>query len=196
MCKIAGDLLSIYPNFTSTDGGCDKMAFLNYEGRVQIQDEHGLKSTKVVTIRIDDAVKTTEAAQLAAAMAAMEGFAAGLDDAIDPVIVSTSLTVPMFPAGLKSSPGDQGAAEGANLSLATVDVDTNAHSRPYWLPGAKAGVFAANFRTVDTSDAELLAFLDSFNPEAGVEITISDGEVVTGINSGVYATRQRNASGL
>ena len=159
-----------------------------------MRDEHQLITSKDVVIRIDDAIVTTESAQLAAAMTALNDFVAALDDIVDPLIVGVTLTVPIIVAGIKSVAGDQGSAEGANLNLTTVDENTDSHVRPYWLPGATAGIFQANFKNVDTADTDLNTWLATFNSAAGVEITISDGEVVDGINGGLYATRKRNSS--
>jgi hypothetical protein len=169
------------------------MAYIEYSGRVQLRDEHQLLTTKLVAIRIDDAIVTTEAARLAAAMSALNDFVAALDDIVDPIIVTTTLTIPIVVAGIKSSAGDQSVAEGANLVLSTVD-DDGVHERPYWLPGAVAGVFLANFATVDTADTDLNTWVSTFNAASGVEIVISDGEVVQAVTGGRYASRKRESN--
>lgn len=169
------------------------MANVEFIGKVRLQDAHQLRSTKTVRIFIDDTIHVTPTAQRDQALAMMTAFVEEMDDIIDPVVVETTLTMPVVPAGLKSSPGDQGVAEGANLLLATTDGLGNAVNRPYWLPGAAASIFLANFRTINTAVQALIEWVASFN-DAGGEIVISDGEVVTGITSGQYATRQRNTT--
>lgn len=162
-----------------------------FQGRVQLQDEHGLTATKLVQMNVDSAVHITTIAQITAALNALNDFVTLLDGVIDAVILSATLSVPVT-AGGKANPGDQGVAEGATLQLTTLK-DGVEYVRPYWLPSAKAGIFNSNFRTIDTGDAELLAFLGAFDNN-DVLIEISDGEEVTGIDSGHYSTRRRSVS--
>lgn len=161
-----------------------------FTGTVKLRDAHGLGTTKNVVMDVDESVHITTIAQITAARSSLQAFVDNLDVIIDAVIESASLNVPADVSGGKSVPGDQGVAEGANLALETLDNDGAPQVRPYWLPSADAGIFNANFRTVDTADGDLLAWLNTFNTN-DVMITISDGEEVTGIDSGVYATRRR-----
>jgi hypothetical protein len=162
----------------------------NFLLRLLLRDAHGLSTTKNVNIEVDELSYITPETQYGAALAATVNFTQALDDIIDCVIEKVVLNALAAVTGLKTVAGDQGAAEGANLQLATLDNDGDPQIRPYWLPGAKAAVFNANFRTIDTGDADLLTWLSHFD-EFDVKITISDGETVTGIDSGVYATRRR-----
>jgi hypothetical protein len=141
-------------------------------------------------MEVDEVAYPTPTLQFGAALASTISFAQALDDIIDCVIEKVTLSAILSLIGVKAVAGDQGAAEGANLQLATLDNNGDPQVRPYWLPGANAGIFNANFRTVDTGDANLLTWLATFAAN-DVVVTISDGEEVTGIDSGVYATRRR-----
>lgn len=165
-----------------------------YEGRVQLTDEHGLKASKVVTIHVNDLVYTTPAAQQAAALIVLQSFVSALDDIVDALITNVTMVIPAAPGGLKSVFGDQGVGEGANLILSTIDNLGGVQERPYWLPSAKAGVFLANFRTVDTADADLNTWVTSFTEDSDALIVISDGEEVQAVTGGSYATRKRNST--
>jgi hypothetical protein len=165
----------------------------NFTGRLQLTDEHGLTTTKEVSMVVDEGVHITTIAQITAANDAMAAFLTELDDIVDGVITSATLSIPVTGTALKTVAGEQGVAEGANLKLETLDNDSVAQIRPYWLPSAAQGIFNANFRTVDTGDADLLAWLGTFDAN-DVLITVSDGEAVTGIDSGTYATRRRSAA--
>jgi hypothetical protein len=173
-----------------------EMAYVYFPARIALLDEHGLTGAKEVTIRVDDAVQATAALQQAAAIEQLDDFVAALDDVTDAQITGVTMTLPVNVVGLKSAPGEQGLAEGANLTMTTEDLEAVEHERPYWLPGAKEGVFLANFRTIDTGDTDLLAWVATFNDAPnGVAITISDKEQVLSIVEGSYATRRRNSSG-
>lgn len=170
------------------------MAYEYHTGRVQLTDEHGLKTTKVLQIRIDDTIVTNALDRISKAIDAVSGWVDALDTIVDAVVTAVTLTHNITVASLDNSPGDQGVAEGANLVLSTVNPDGDVNLRPFWLPSAAAAIFNANFRTIATGDADLANFIDSFNPESGVKITISDGEEVQTVESGLYATRRRNSN--
>jgi hypothetical protein len=159
-------------------------------GRVLLRDAHGLGSSKNLVIEVDDVAFPTAATQFQAANVRLGFWVQALDAIIDCVIEKVTLTSLLDVAGLKTVPGDQGTAEGANLVLATIDNNGDPQERPYWLPGASAGIFNPNFRTVDAGDQDLIDWVDLF-PGADIDVVISDGEVVTGIVGGVYATRRR-----
>lgn len=174
------------------------MAFVYFDARVNLVDEHGLTGAKELVIRVDDTVQATLALQQAAAQLALYNWIEEFDSVTDAEITSATMTIPLDLAGqlpgLKSTPGEQGIAEGANLVFSTEDLDAETHERPYWLPAAKEGVFLANFRTIDTGDTDLLAWVADFNNAGnGTAITISDKEQVLSIVEGSYATRRRNS---
>lgn len=164
-----------------------------FTGRLTLEDEHGLTSTKEVVMDVDETVHITDTAQITAANDALAAFVTELDEIVDAVITSATLSIPVTGTALKTVPGEQGVAEGATLRLETLDSGAVARTRPYWLPSASQGIFNTNFRTVDTGDADLLAWLGTFDAN-DVLITISDGEEVTGIESGHYSTKRRSVN--
>lgn len=163
-----------------------------FTGRVLLRDAHGLGTTKTVKIDVDEVIHVTPTEQIVAAKGRLEAFVNALDAIVDAVIETVALTVDSHPGGLKTVPGDQSVSEGANLVIATVDNDANPQLRPYWLPSALADIFNPNFRTINTAAQDLVDWLATFNA-AGVDITISDGETVESVESGVYASRRRTA---
>lgn len=172
------------------------MAFVYFPCRIGLEDEHGMTGAKEVVVRVDADVQVTPDEQREAALTHLEEFVVAFDDVTDCEIVSVTMTIPLDISGIKGAPGEQGVAQGANLVLSTEDLEAEQHERPYWLPGAKEGVFLSNFRTVDTGDTELLAWIASFNDNAtGCAICISDKEQVLSVVRGRYATRQRDSSG-
>lgn len=175
------------------------MALQYFNGRIEMVDEHGLVGAKEVVIGVNDVTYTTAEDRQNAAATALLNFADALDEAIDPMITKVDLTLPLISiisGDLKAAPGEQGVAEGANLKLTPLVTDPTRPNRtlPYWLPGAKEGVFLPDFKTVDTTDAELLAWIASFNTDANARVYISDREGVASILNGNYGTRRRNSS--
>jgi len=170
------------------------MAQVIFTAQVNLQDEHSLTGSKTLKVYVDDAVYTTPETRFGIAHDAIEAFVAALDDIIDPVITGVTITSPVTVGGLKSVAGDQGVAEGAQLTLETEDTLAVAQERPYFLPGANASTFLANFRQVDIGDANLLSWIATFVLNAACRILISDGEEVTGIASGRYATKRRDSN--
>lgn len=173
------------------------MANVYFSARVNMEDEHGLKGSKQLEIAVDDTIQNTFALQQAAAQLLLVQWAEAFDNVIDAKITSVTMTSDLTAAtvGLKASPGEQGIGEGANLVFTTEDLEAVEHERPYWLPSAKEGVFLSNFRTIDTGDTELLAWVALFNDVAeGVKITISDKEQVLSIVEGSYQTRKRDSN--
>ena len=168
------------------------MAFIEYKGRINLEDEHGLSGFKEVAMLIDTTASPTPGDQIVSAYDLISVFAEALDDVTDCKITSITMTVPVVVAGLKGSAGEQGVAEGADLTLTTTRLsDDTDHERVYWLPGAKEGVFLPDFRRVDTADTQLLTFIAEFSNSAPHLVSISDQEQVLSITSGIYATRQR-----
>lgn len=167
------------------------MAWVGYKGRVRIRDEHGLYSTKEVMIEVNDVTYASPAGQYGAAATKLIEYAEALDNVIDGVITDIGMSGDLLgeATGLKTTPGEQGVAEQALLSL-WIDAEKTV---PYPLPSAKEGIYLADFLTVDTGDAELLSFVGALtNNSADERITVSDGELVNatlgagGLQKGKY----------
>lgn len=170
---------------------------ITYTGRLRIRDEHGLYTTKEVKVGVNEATYTTPEAQYGAAVDMLADFATAFDNIIDGVITDLKVTGDILAeaTGLKTVAGDQGVAEGANLSM-WVDAEKTI---PYFVPSAKQGIFLADFRTVDTADAELAAFMSLISGNTSDnQFEFSDGELVndtlgaSGLKSGYYGTRARS----
>lgn len=176
-----------------------------FTGTVKLVDEHGLTTTKTATIQISEIIHATRALQVMAAYAELAQFAGKLDNVSDLMVLDASLNVSVMEdvTGLKGSPGEQGAAEGAyvllGLEAGAGGLQVN---HPYWIPGAKEGIFMAGFKLVDITDADLQDFFEEFNDpigDIGAKIVVSDNQSidtnqgVSGLISGYYATKQRSA---
>lgn len=171
------------------------MGWTYYVGRVNLKDIHQGKGSKEVVIRVDDVEYPDMDAQLPVVTAALQEWAEQFDDIIDPLIVGATLTVPIKLLSLKGTAGPNGVSVGANLKLATLHEDAHEFERPYFLPGATAGVFLANNRDIDTTDTALLEWIAAFNQDTSqVQVTISDEEQVLSIVDGRYGTKAKNSN--
>jgi hypothetical protein len=172
------------------------MAWVYFRGRISYHDARGNKGSKEVEMRVDDVTFGTPEEQYAEAANQLGIHAAALDNVIDPMIDEITLTslIPHTGLSLKTSPGVREVSSGAQLQLSTEDFEGQLHERPYFLPGAKDGIFLANLETVDTGDTDLLAFVATFNAADTIEITVSDKEEVLSVVSGYWASKRRSSN--
>lgn len=168
-----------------------------YIGKVTLQDNHGLKATKQFEIWVDDVAFATAAARLNEAADEVGRLATDLDNVVDGQVIAATITVDItdYATGLKATPGEQGVAEGAIVRVYKEDGTLH----PYWIPSAKAGIFLADFATVDTADTELNNFMIELGQNGdSVVVMFSDGETLdlaagaNGMRDGYYATKPRN----